>query len=607
MSRKPDAQKLGRALTKRQRYELLRSQLDIERTSFVAHWKDLNDFIRPRRGRFQITDVNRGERRSQKIIDSTGTFAARTCTAGMMTGITNPAQPWFRLTTPNPELAQQAAAKDWLRAVTDVMQGVFLGSNWYTTLPMLYSDLSVFGTAAIGIFEDDENVIRCQSFPVGSYWLGLDAKLRVRVFMREFRMTVRQLVEQFGKLNAAGDVTNWENFSPMVRTAWIDDKLETHVDVVHVIAPNTDYNPRYLESKYKAFSSCYYERGASGQTGTDLDRFLLEEGFDECPIMAPRWEVTGDDTWATDCPGMTALGDIRELQTMRKRGAQALDKVVSPPMVADPNMRTSKLSVLPADVSYVRDPEGKAFRPAYQIDPRFDQLNLREQSLRDMIRQAFYVDLFLMLTESDRRQITAYEVAEKKKEKLLALGPLMGNVDKELLDVAVDRVYAICDRRGLLPPPPPELEGSSLKVEYLNILSQALRLAQRADSSTQLIGFVNSIAQVQMTQAPVLDKVDFDELVADFADAAGVSEKAIVPDEQVQATRDQRAQQAAQAQRMATLESGSKTAKNLAGSDLSGNNALSGLLSAVGGGGGAAGGAAGGGDNGTGQPGQPGQ
>jgi len=107
--------------TKRQKYETLRGQLDLERSSFTAHWRDLSDYILPRRSRFTLSDVNRGERKNKNIIDSTATLAARTLRSGMMAGITSPARPWFRLTTPDPEMAEFGPVRGWLDQVQNRM------------------------------------------------------------------------------------------------------------------------------------------------------------------------------------------------------------------------------------------------------------------------------------------------------------------------------------------------------------------------------------------------------------------------------------------------------------------------------------------------------
>jgi len=46
------------------------------------------------------------------------------------------------------------------------------------------------------------------------------------------------------------------------------------------------------------------------------------------------------------------------------------------------------------------------------------------------IRQAFYADLFLMMAESDRREITAREIDERHEEKMLMLGPVLERLHK---------------------------------------------------------------------------------------------------------------------------------------------------------------------------------
>ena len=60
--------------TKKQRLEMVRTQLENERSSFIPHYRDLVDFIRPRRGRFFAGDVNKGDRRGQNIMNSRATL-----------------------------------------------------------------------------------------------------------------------------------------------------------------------------------------------------------------------------------------------------------------------------------------------------------------------------------------------------------------------------------------------------------------------------------------------------------------------------------------------------------------------------------------------------
>src|SRR5690606_12998366 len=89
-------------------------RLKQERSSWIAHWRELSDQIQPRRSRFLQSDRNKGDRRNDKIINATPRRAARVLASGMMAGVTSPARPWFRLTTPDPGLAEFGPVREWL-------------------------------------------------------------------------------------------------------------------------------------------------------------------------------------------------------------------------------------------------------------------------------------------------------------------------------------------------------------------------------------------------------------------------------------------------------------------------------------------------------------
>ena len=159
-------------LNKRQRFAQIEATLRMERTSFEAHWSDLGEHFAPHRYRVSDTDRNKGHKRHGKIINESGMLAARTARSGMFAGMSSPARPWRRLTTPDPDLADFGTAKDWLHTVNRRMTAMSLRSNLYHVLPTLYGDELVFGGGAIGIFPDPQDLMRCYSYPVGSYWIA---------------------------------------------------------------------------------------------------------------------------------------------------------------------------------------------------------------------------------------------------------------------------------------------------------------------------------------------------------------------------------------------------------------------------------------------------
>lgn len=565
---------MSKHLSKRQCLEQLRAQLESERSTFKSQWQDLGDYILPTRPRWTVTDANKGTRKNTKIINSTATMSARTLRSGMMSGITSPARPWFRLTTPDPDMAEYSKVKRWLHIVADRMSTAFLRSNLYNTLPLLYGDLGVFGTAPMMVEEDLFTTIRTSSFPIGSYAIAKDAHGKVNVFTREFRMTVRQLVQEFGEHDLRTGKAKWDNFSLNVRNMYDKGQYEAWVDVIHVICPNDDHDEESKAAKDKKFCSVYYEKGlAASASGQEI--FLRESGYDEFPVLCPRWEVTGEDVYGTSCPGMIALGDIKALQVMEKRKAQAVEKMVNPPMMGPTSMKTQKVSILPGDVSYVDVREGmQGFRPAHEVNLRINELAVEIERNEQRIQKAFYTDLFLMMAESDRRQITATEIDERKEEKLIALGPVLEQMNQDLLDPLISLTFQMMLKQEQLPEIPEELQGMELKVEYISMMAQAQKLIGLAGMD-RFWGMTERMSQL----APdALVKVNTDRYIEVYADNCGLNPAIMRTDEEADQIRQQAAQaQQAQAQAQ-SMRDVTSSVKNLAQAPVDGDNALTALL-----------------------------
>lgn len=556
------------AFTWRQRDTELAAQLKTERSTFDPHWRDLADYVLPRRIQLTLTDTNKGDKRNQRIVDNTATLAARTAMAGMMGGITSPARPWFRLTTPDPDLAEFGPVKVWLETVRQRFVTVFLRSNLYNALPTVYRDELVFGTAAMAIMEDVDDAIRCYPFTLGSYALAVDERLIVNTAVRELRMTVRQVVDRWVPRSASGAM-DWSRVSPTVKSLWDRHTTMAPVDILHVVKTNDQADPRRLGAEYKPVRSCYYELGAS------QDAALSVSGFDEFPILAPRWDVTGQDVYGTSCPGMDSLGDIKALQAMTRRKAESVEKMNRPPMVGPTSLKNTTVGLLPGYVTYEDSREGqRGLRPAYEVKPDIQGLIMDIQEHQYRIKRGFFEDLFLMLaTQAPTKDMTAREVAERHEEKLLMLGPTLERQNEDLLDPLFDRVFPILVRRGEIPEAPEELQGMPLKIEYVSIMAQAQKLVGLSGIE-RFAGFVGQLATMQ---PDVLDKIDLDQAIDEYADMTGVPPSIVRGDDAVAARRDARAQQQVAAQQMAQMQAAADGAKTLSETKTDEPNALTAL------------------------------
>lgn len=515
------------------------------RQPWETTWRGLAENIEP--SRLRLASTNEGPISRKKIIDSTGTFALRTLQSGMHSGLTSPARPWFRLTTFDPDLKDFAPVKEYLAAVEGRMREVFQASNIYTSFHSGYGDLGLYGQSCGILAEDDNKFIRMQQLVTGRYWIARDDKGRATTLYRCLRWTVQKIVTRFG-IN---------NVSSAIRTAYNGAKYGQTFDIYHAIEPRLSRDPSRIDKKNKPFLSNYWE-----DQGNE-SRLLEESGFDTNPIICPSWEVSGDDTYGI-APGHIVEGDVKMLNKEQTRKLEGIDKQVRPPMTGPTSMKNNPASLLPGSVTYSDDPTGKGYRAAMEVNINLNDLRGDIRETQDRINRGFYADLFLMLANMEGIQPrNVMEIAERKEEKLLALGPVLENVYNGQLEPTIDRTYIILNERGELPQPPRELVNQDLKVEYISMLAQAQK-AVATGAIERLFGFVGQLAAVK---PEVLDKVDADEAVDQYSDALGVSPKIVIPDNKVadiRGARAQRQKQAENAEMMAQMAPAAKAGADAA-------------------------------------------
>ncbi len=545
------------------RLERRRGALDRERQSWLAHWRELADYILPRRARFLSSERNRGEKINQKLLDSTGTLAARTLASGMMSGVTSPARPWFRIMARDRAIMEQAEVKTWLWEAEGQVRQLFAGSNLYNAIHTLYEDLAVFGTAAMVVEPDDQKGLRGYSLPLGSYWLAAGDGLTIDSLFREVPMTTLQAVERFGM----------ERVSQAIRGAYDAGNLDAWWTVYQAIEPNRERGPDPDAPQGKAWISRYWELGG------DSESLLDEQGYDERPFLAPRWQVTGADIYGRS-PGMDALADIKQLQVEQRRKGQAIDKMVNPPMQGPSSLQSQAVSLLPGAKTFVSpsDLQAGGLRPVYEVRPNLGELMADIVEVQRRIRSAFYADLFLMLAASDRRQITATEVEERRSEKMLALGPVLERLQDELVNPLVDIAFDRAMSQRLISTPPEALHGGDLDVELQSMLARE----QRVDAVVGLDRLLAVVGSLAAASPEVLDKIDADQVVDEYAQLTGAPPRVLRSEEQLETLRRDREEALAQAQMAQGLQAGAQVAKDASQTSTEEGSLLSAVLTGAG-------------------------
>ncbi len=514
------------------------TSMESERSSFLPIWQDVADHVRPNSVRINTTiKYSKGTRSDCRIIDPTATLASRTLRSGLMAGLTSPARPWFKLGTPDPNLNEHGAAKNWLYDVEVILRDIFTKSNLYQVLPMIYGDQGDFGTACMSCVEDDKTIVRFSHFMPGQYMIAVNDHNRCDSMYRLYPMTVRQVVQRFGM----------ENVSPTVKSMWDSQQYESEVQICHAIEPNDDRDKFSIHQMHKPIRSVWFE------WAEDYGMILQKSGFDEFPIFAPRWDLYDESAYGTACPGIDSLGSNRALQLADKRETQAVDWHVRPHYLVDSSLRNSFAGMLPGGHTYTDNLAATTHagaRPVREVAPSIQEIDIKIQRYQQFIKRCYFEDMMSMLSQSDNPDMTAREVEERHSEKVLILGPVMERDNDELFDPLIERTFGIAMRKGLIPPPPESLQGQQMKIEYTSILAQAQKLLGTANIE-RVSGFIGSLAQLD---PKVLDKFDADEAVDTYADMHGINPNIIRNKDQVAQLRDVRAKQQKAAQMLAAAK-----------------------------------------------------
>ncbi len=543
-------------MTVDQKQDLRRRWDDLKtaRASWLEECRAISDVFCTRRSSALF-----GTKRDRPTIyDNTAVLARGWLAAGMMSGATSPARPWFKLATPDRELNAQRDVKVWLGEVQQLMERVFRASNTYAALHHSYMEHGAFGTSANIIARDYKTVVHHTPLTAGSYAIATDHRGVPNTLYREFERTVGQVVAEFGAAKCSNSV----------QQQFTSGQLDKPVTIIHAIEPRQDRDHRRMDGAHMPYRSTYFEAGASE------GKFLRDGGFKRFRVIASRWDLLGDDVYGSG-PALTALGDTKGLQALHYRKALLVDLATDPAVNAPDSLKNKQVEMRAGGTNYVPD-TSKGVRPVFERPLDLSGLLEDIADTRHRIRQAMFVDLFLMLSNSPTggERMTATEVAERHEEKLLMLGPVLERLHQEALSPLIEHTFEAMIEADLVPPPPDAMQGAQLNVEFVSMLAQA----QRAVGANSTDRFVGNLGVIEALKPGTKDKFDADKWVDLYSDQIGVDPELIVANDKVALIRDERAKQQQQAQAMAQAQAQADTAKSLAQAPTDGRNALTDVM-----------------------------
>lgn len=461
-------------------------KLAVQRATWEHHWQEVAEYIVPRKA-----DVTKqrsaGDKRMEQIYDGTAIHAAEMLSASLHGMLTNPSMQWFDLAYLEEDLNLDDEAKEYLEAVTGIMQREFQRSNFAEQIHELYSDLVTFGTGVMMIDAAPEGGgVRFGTRHISECYLSEDQFGRVDTVFRKFKMPVRSVAMMFGA----------ENLGDKLQRKLERDPYE-EVTLVHVVMPRTERDVRRIDANNKPYASIYID---------PTEKMIIREGgYDEFPYVCPRWLKSSFEQNYGRSPGMTALPDTKMINAMSRVTITAAQKQVDPPLMVPDDGFMLPIRTTPGGLNFYRGGTRDRIEPLNIGANNPLGLNLEEQR-RTAIRAAFYVDQLIL---GQGPQMTATEVVQRTEEKMRLLGPVLGRLQAELLQPMIERVFQILSRQNKLPPSPAFLSDRDLDIEYVSPLAKA----QRQSDVQGIMRLFELLSPLAGIDPGVFDHLDTDGLV----------------------------------------------------------------------------------------------
>jgi hypothetical protein len=555
------------------------------RYSWWAHWSRLAEFFMPRRYHFLVVAnrMSRGNPINDAIIDCTPTLAVNVCASGMWSGLTSPSRPWFEVgALPGYEVDHDGAT--WLEDTTAKCYDVLDQSNFYQVMAQGFQDVTVFGTAPVIVYEDYEDVIRLYLPCAGEYYLAASGRLDITDLYREFAFTVKEIVDMFRVKNCPEEIVR--------KFCQGGTALDGEYVVCHAIEPNFEISKAGSEEvEEKIVPGSFAYREVYWLKGIKTRQPLSKRGFNTKPFMVARWATTSNDPYGRS-PCMEALGDNKQIQLETRRKAEFLDKGVRPPMGANPELKHEPSSIISGMVTYMSTEGGKkGFWPLFEVNPQWlAGITGDIEKVAARIERALYVDVFMAITRMEGVQPrNELELTKRDLERLQQLGPVIELFENEFANPFFVRLLDILERRKIIKPKPPSLQGIPLRIKYTSIL----RLAQRSAEAVGMkdffgtMGGMSSAAKAAGVPDP-LRVVDLDKSARKYAEVTNFPIDCLFTDREVQAHDQLRSQAMKQAQQPQQAMAAVQAAKTLSETKVSPTqSALTSLLGGGAGGGGA--------------------
>lgn len=512
-------------------------RLKSKRAEWENYWQELANYMLPRKS--DVLNIIVGShKRTAQLLDTTAMAACEKFARGLASYLCPPTQRWFGFAVRTPELRDDWDVNAWLDEAADAVHRNLALSNFSNEIFEIFIDLGVFGTGCVYVEPGVNSMFFFDTAQLREYYIKENYLKQIDTLIRRRVFTARQAVQAFKIL------------SDEVRTAAGDPKTSHKpFEFIQAVFPREDYDETKRDFLNMPWASLWIE--VKGR------KLVQQGGYRSFPFSVPRWLKLGGEIYGWS-PGMAVFPDTKMTNTMWRTVIDAAEKATDPALLAPSEAFVGELRTMPGAVNYyqpmqpgMRDAGVYAMPQVGNPLVGLEMINQRQGN----IKSAFYNDLFLLLNEMQPPvEMTATEVQERIRERVMMLAPSLGRLQSELFNPLITRCLDILLEQGALPTPPENLGGEIVNIEYISEL--ALKLKE-VESGT-LIRTISLAQPLIENNQLVMDNLNDDRAFRGIAQRQNMPADWLRTEEERDALRQARADKQEQ---MAALEAAPEMAK----------------------------------------------
>jgi len=517
------------------------AELETNRRKWEEQWRSIRELVRPEVPEFSESvsayTKDRGRRLRNAIFDSTAPWAAETLAAGLHSFLLSPGERWFTLGVKSVDPSNLSRTdREYLEETSDKIYH-HLTIPEVSFNPAIHEgllDLVCFGTGVImETMNRKTNTLLFRAFPLSDCYIDENSDGEVDTVYRHTRMSLRQ-IQQI-----------WPKYAPR------EKKQDDRFTVVHAVQPRMDRDLKSKASTDMPFAEFYFIKE---------EKVVLEEsGYESFPYLVPRWSKLAGEKYGRS-PAMAALPDIQMVNRMMKELLVSAQLANRPPIIMPEDGFILPISNKPGALWFkslgAESPE--PLNSGTRVDIPFEII----QSVQESIRRSFLLD-FLQNDFKKERQ-TAFEISDRRDEKLRSIAPTLERLKTELLGKLLKRSIYLFEQEDFIDEPPFE-EGTITEITYN---SPAAR-AQLGTKAVEIARYIQDMAPLAQILGPeAMANISPKGVAEELQKARGISVKILKTPEELQA--DQQAAQ--QQQMMAQIPEAAGAMKDMADAQSKGLN-----------------------------------